>query len=129
MPNIKCKACGRRYSYHNSDLCPHCGAYNRPPHRMRVDFDKDGKAELLNEKEFFRQSKAGRQREKACYERKECHEEQVRVSQNTIDVDWLRVKVKQYGEKFFQTEDGELPDAAKAVLIVLAIVLGAIVMC
>ena len=43
MPNIKCKACGRRYSYHNSDLCPHCGAYNRPPHRMRVDFDKDGK--------------------------------------------------------------------------------------
>ena len=53
----------------------------------------------------------------------------MRVSQNTIDADWLRVKVKQYGEKFFQTEDGELPDAAKAVLIVLAIVLGAIVMC
>ena len=46
MPNIKCKACGRRYSYHNSDLCPHCGAYNRPPHRMRVDFDKDGNIEL-----------------------------------------------------------------------------------
>ena len=128
MPNIKCKACGRRYSYDNSDLCPHCGAYNRPPHRMRVDFDKDGKAELLNEKEFLRQSKAGRQREKVCYERKECHEEQVRVSQNTIDADWLRVKVKQYGGKFFQTEDGELPDAAKAVLIVLAIVLGLIVM-
>ena len=128
MPNIKCKACGRRYSYFNNDLCPHCGAYNRPPHRMRVDFAKDGKAELLNEKEFLRQSKAGRQREKVCYERKECHEEQVRVSQNTIDADWLRVKVKQYGEKFFQTEDGELPDAAKAVLIVLAIVLGLIVM-
>lgn len=128
MPNIKCKACGRRYSYFNNDLCPHCGAYNRPPHRMRVDFDKDGKAELLNEKEFLQQSKAGRQREKVCYERKECHEEQVRVSQNTIDADWLRVKVKQYGEKFFQTEDGELPDAVKAVLIVLAIVLGAIVM-
>lgn len=128
MPNIKCKACGRQYSYFNNDLCPHCGAYNRPPHRMRVDFDKDGKAELLNEKEFLQQSKAGRQREKVCYERKECHEEQVRVSQNTIDADWLRVKVKQYGEKFFQTEDGELPDAVKAVLIVLAIVLGAIVM-
>ena len=74
MPNIKCKACGRRYSYHNSDLCPHCGAYNRPPHRMRVDFDKDGKAEILNEREFLRQSEAGRQREKVCYERKECHE-------------------------------------------------------
>ena len=128
MPNMKCKACGRRYSYHNNDLCPHCGAYNRPPHRMRVDFDKDGKAEILNEREFLRQSEVGRQREKVCYERKECHEEQVRVSQNTIDADWLRVKVKQYGGKFFQTEDGELPDAAKAVLIVLAIVLGLIVM-
>ena len=129
MPNMKCKACGRRYSYFNNDLCPHCGAYNRPPHRMRVDFDKDGKAEILNEREFLRQSEVGRQREKVCYERKECHEEQVRVSQNTIDADWLRVKVKQYGEKVFQTEDGELPDAPKAVLIVLAIVLGAIVMC
>ena len=128
MPNIKCKACGRRYSYHKSDLCPHCGAYNRPPHRMRVDFDKDGKAEILNEREFLRQSEVGRQREKVCYERKECHEEQVRVSQNTIDADWLRVKVKQYGGKFFQTEDGELPDAAKAGLLVLAIVLGLIVM-
>ena len=80
MPNMKCKACGRRYSYHNSDLCPQCGAYNRPPHRMRVDFDKDGKAELLNEREFLRQSEAGKKREKVCYERKECHEEQARMA-------------------------------------------------
>ena len=54
MANIKCKSCGRRYSYLESDLCPHCGAYNRPPSRMRVDFDKDGNAELLNEKQFQR---------------------------------------------------------------------------
>lgn len=54
MANIKCKSCGKRYSYHQSDLCPHCGAYNRPASRMRVDFDKDGNAELLHEKDFLR---------------------------------------------------------------------------
>ena len=56
MANIKCKSCGKRYSYHQSDLCPHCGAYNRPASRMRVDFDQDGNAELLHEKDFLRQS-------------------------------------------------------------------------
>ena len=64
MANIKCKSCGKRYSYHQSDLCPHCGAYNRPASRMRVDFDQDGNAELLHEKDFLRQSAAGRKREK-----------------------------------------------------------------
>lgn len=73
MPNIKCKSCGKRYSYHESDLCPHCGAYNRPSSRMRVDFDKDGNAELLNEQQFQRQSAANRQR-KDCYEHEVTHE-------------------------------------------------------
>lgn len=67
MASIRCKACGRRYSYHASDLCPHCGAYNRPQSRMRVDFDADGNAELLNEQQFRQQSAANR-RNKVCYE-------------------------------------------------------------
>ena len=73
MSNIKCKSCGKRYSYHESDLCPHCGAYNKPSSRMRVDFDKDGNAELLREQEFLRQSAANRQR-KDCYEHEAVHE-------------------------------------------------------
>ena len=73
MANIKCKSCGKRYSYHESDLCPHCGAYNRPSSRMRVDFDRDGNAELLNEQQFQRQSAANRQR-KDCYEHEIAHE-------------------------------------------------------
>ena len=77
MAAIRCKSCGRRYSYHDSDLCPHCGAYNRPASRMRVDFNQDGSAELLHEQDFLRQSAAGRQR-KVCYEQKECHEDAVR---------------------------------------------------
>lgn len=73
MPNIKCKSCGKRYSYHESDLCPHCGAYNKPSSRLRVDFDEEGNAELLNEQQFQRQSAANRQR-KDCYEHEVTHE-------------------------------------------------------
>ena len=73
MANIKCKSCGKRYSYHESDLCPHCGAYNKPSSRMRVDFDEEGNAELLHEQEFLRQSAANRQR-KDCYEHEVTHE-------------------------------------------------------
>ena len=59
MANIKCKSCGKRYSYHESDLCPHCGAYNKPSGRMRVDFDEEGNAEAV------RQGKRGLLREGA----------------------------------------------------------------
>lgn len=73
MANIKCRACGRRYSYHESDLCPYCGAYNKPGSRLRVDFDEEGNAELLNEQQFQRQSAANRQ-QKDCYEYETMHE-------------------------------------------------------
>ena len=123
MASIKCKACGRRYSYHSSDLCPHCGAYNKPASRMRVDFDKDGNAELLHEKDFLRQSAAGRER-KDCYERKECHEgaaRQVRIP--GLDNRQLTEKLKQYSASLRKTEDGELSEGGKALLGVLAFVL------
>ena len=103
MASIKCKACGRRYSYHESDLCPHCGAYNKPGSRMRVDFDKDGNAELLNEKQFLQQSAVGRKR-KDCYEQKECHEDQVRPKSETprsspLNSQQLMEKMKEFGNQ------------------------------
>ena len=103
MASIKCKACGRRYSYHDSDLCPHCGAYNKPSSRMRVDFDKDGNAELLNEKQFLQQSAVGRKR-KDCYEQKECHEDQVRPKSETprsspLNSQQLMEKMKEFGNQ------------------------------
>ena len=103
MASIKCKACGRRYSYHESDLCPHCGAYNKPSSRMRVDFDKDGNAELLNEKQFLQQSAVGRKR-KDCYEQKECHEDQVRPKSETprsspLNSQQLMEKMKEFGNQ------------------------------
>ena len=123
MASIKCKACGRRYSYHESDLCPHCGAYNRPSSRMRVDFDKDGNAELLNEKQFLQQSAAGRKR-KDCYEQKECHEgaaRQVRIP--GVDHQQLTEQLKRFGSAFRKNQDGEMPEGGKVLLGVLAFVL------
>lgn len=58
MATIKCKACGRTYSYRSSELCPKCGAFNRPPRRMRVGFDSRGSVELQTEKEFARNARA-----------------------------------------------------------------------
>ena len=52
MASIKCKSCGRTYNYRNSELCPKCGAYNRPPHQMRVGFDENGGVELQSDREF-----------------------------------------------------------------------------
>ena len=103
MANIKCKSCGKRYSYHESDLCPHCGAYNKPGSRMRVDFDKDGNAELLNEKQFLQQSAVERKR-KDCYEQKECHEDQVRPKSETprsspLNSQQLMEKMKEFGNQ------------------------------
>ncbi len=123
MASIKCKACGKRYSYHESDLCPHCGAYNRPSTRMRVDFDKDGNAELLNEKQFLQQSAAGRRR-KDCYEQKECHEgaaRQVRIP--GLDHQQLTEQLKRFGTSLKKTEDGKLSEGAQALLLVGAFVL------
>ncbi len=127
MASIKCKACGRRYSYHVSDLCPHCGAYNRPSSRMRVDFDKDGNAELLHEQAFLQQSKAGQQRQKACYERKECHEGVARrvrfggqggQKEKPQSKDWVeRIKA------FYTDKDGESKDGAKVLTAIAVFVL------
>ena len=125
MASIKCKACGRRYSYHESDLCPHCGAYNKPASRMRVDFDKDGNAELLHEQEFLRQSKAGRQREKVCYERKECHEGKargVRDGQKRKAPE----KAMSWGDRIealYTDKKGESKDGAKVLTAIAVFVL------
>jgi len=104
MSNITCRSCGKRYDYLNSDLCPHCGAYNKPTSRLRVDFNEEGSAELLHEQEFLRRSEAGQKREKACYERKECHEDKVRqkgrtVQSGSLNTEQLAAKLREFGSQ------------------------------
>ena len=66
MATIKCKSCGRAYNYRSSELCPKCGAFNRPPHRMRVGFNADGGVELQTEKEFVREAQRFDARDDVC---------------------------------------------------------------
>ena len=67
MVRVKCRNCGKVYDYRKNEICPGCGAYNRPPRREVVD--ADGTVHIVQEK--------------VCFEEKECHEtaaQQVRES-------------------------------------------------
>ena len=63
MATIRCRSCGRIYDYNKQDMCPKCGAYNRPPRQEWVD--AEGTVHYAGQ-------------EKECYEEKVCYEEQTR---------------------------------------------------
>ncbi len=64
MATLRCKSCGRVYSYEKNGTCPRCGAYNRPPRKEIVE--PDGTIRYVTTES------------KVCYEEKECHEDAVR---------------------------------------------------
>ena len=76
MPTIRCKACGRTYSYEKQGMCPKCGAYNRPPRRERVD--PDGSVHYLDDRSAITGVVPNHPRDKVCYEEKVCYEAQTK---------------------------------------------------
>lgn len=76
MPIIRCKTCGRTYSYEKQGMCPKCGAYNRPPRRERVD--PDGSIHYLDDRSAITGAAPNHPRDKVCYEKKVCYEEQTK---------------------------------------------------
>lgn len=76
MPNIRCKTCGRTYSYEKQGMCPKCGAYNRPPRRERVD--PDGSVHYLDDRSAITGVVPNHPRDKVCYEEKVCYEAQAK---------------------------------------------------
>lgn len=70
MATIRCRSCGRIYDYNKQDMCPKCGAYNRPPHRERVG--PDGTVHFVEDQSI------PPRRGKVCYEEKTCYEDQTR---------------------------------------------------
>lgn len=76
MPNIRCKTCGRTYSYEKQGMCPKCGAYNRPPRRERVD--PDGSVHYLDDRSAITGVVPNHPRDKVCFEEKVCYEEQAK---------------------------------------------------
>ena len=85
MATIRCKACGKIYSYEKEGCCPGCGAYNRPPKRERVN--ADGTIQHMTDAAYEKRSKAAGKvcfEEKECYEEKVCYEDQARHSPRTV---------------------------------------------
>lgn len=78
MPIIRCKTCGRTYSYEKQGMCPKCGAYNRPPRRERID--PDGSIHYLDDRSAITGVVPNHPRDKVCYEKKVCYEEQTKKS-------------------------------------------------
>lgn len=76
MPNIRCKTCGRTYSYEKQGMCPKCGAYNRPPRRERID--PDGSIHYLDDRSAITGAVPNHPRDKVCFEKKVCYEEQAK---------------------------------------------------
>lgn len=76
MPIIRCKTCGRTYSYEKQGMCPKCGAYNRPPRRERID--PDGSIHYLDDRSAITGVVPNHPRDKVCYEKKVCYEEQAK---------------------------------------------------
>ena len=78
MVLVKCKACSKRYDYHQHGCCPECGAYNRPPQRNRVG--ADGAVHHMNDADFLdnTQRRRNSQSGKVCFERDVCFEDQAR---------------------------------------------------
>lgn len=64
MATLRCKSCGRVYSYEKNGTCPKCGAYNRPPRKEIVE--PDGSIHYVTTEN------------KVCYEEEECYEDEVR---------------------------------------------------
>lgn len=51
MASIKCKACGRRYDYRDHNLCPGCGAYNKPVRSDAADYREMAQEDTAAESE------------------------------------------------------------------------------
>ncbi len=78
MALVKCKACSKRYDYHEHGCCPECGAYNRPPQRNRVGLD--GVVHRMSDADFLDNTAKRRasQNGKVCFEQDVCFEDQAR---------------------------------------------------
>jgi len=70
MNRVKCRGCGKVYNYQQDEICPNCGAYNRPPHREIVEADGTVHDVRGDDKVCYE--------EQVCYEEKQCHEEVAR---------------------------------------------------
>lgn len=66
MALLRCKACGKLYSYEKEGFCPKCGAYNRPPRKEWVD--PDGSIHYMNQRDADSGAVPAHSGKKVCFE-------------------------------------------------------------
>lgn len=120
MLRVKCRGCGKIYDYSKDEICPSCGAYNRPPHRGVVD--ADGTVRFVGEKACYE--------EKVCFDEKQCHEEvaqRVRggKSKTAWETDDLELalrksmdKLKSFAEKTNRPKKNQTPGQKRAAAVI-----------
>lgn len=66
MALLRCKACGKLYSYEKEGFCPKCGAYNRPPRKEWVD--ADGSVHYMKQRQADSGAVPHHDGKKVCFE-------------------------------------------------------------
>ena len=124
MVLVKCKACSKRYDYHQHGCCPECGAYNRPPQRNRVG--ADGVVHHLKDTDFLdntakrRNSQSG----KVCFERDVCFEDQTRRA-SSGEKSWAKMagETSAYLGRMARKEQKEKSKARRIIGIIVSVIL------
>lgn len=118
MPIIRCKTCGRTYSYEKQGMCPKCGAYNRPPRRERVD--PDGSIHYLDDRSAITGVVPNHPRDKVCYEKKVCYEEQAKKPSAASAVRFAAEHFSQMPKKKRESAAASLVGAVLALIFAIS---------
>ena len=118
MPIIRCKTCGRTYSYEKQGMCPKCGAYNRPPRRERID--PDGSIHYLDDRSAITGAVPNHPRDKVCYEKKVCYEEQTKKPSAANAVRFAAERFSQMPKKKRESAAASLVGAVLALIFAIS---------
>lgn len=122
MVLVKCKACTKRYDYHEYGCCPECGAYNRPPQRNRVG--ADGVVHHMSDADFLGNSHKRRssQSGKVCFEQDVCFEDQARKVRSSAQK-WAKTAENQFTRGTRNRDSQKKRGPGKILTIVVIVIL------
>lgn len=122
MVLVKCKACTKRYDYHEYGCCPECGAYNRPPQRNRVG--ADGVVHHMSDADFLGNSHKRRssQSGKVCFEQDVCFEDQARKVRSSAQK-WAKTAENQFTRGTRNRDSQKKRGPGKILTIVIILIL------
>lgn len=117
MALLRCKACGKLYSYEKEGFCPKCGAYNRPPRKEWVD--RDGSIHYMDQRDADSGAVPSHRGEKVCFEQ----ETETAHRKKSHAVNWQQMY--RTAQKSFSGRRGkiDITDPGGLVLFIAAVVI------